>query len=550
MASNSPVEVRSHINISWVVWLGAAACGLILSLALGWVSNRFKGLVGWESFLAGLVLATCILLIGWQALKVDKKIVLPAWLGWLVLGAAILRLAAGVFWFMILPVAGYGNPVELAGYVMADAHARDLAAWQLSQAETSLLAVFSNHHYTDQYGGLLFLSAVVYRYIGGQLHQPLLIVVITAAFSSLAVLFTWAFSRRAWSERVALVAACALALYPEAVLLGSSQMREAFTISLTMAAFYGLVRYWQHRSWGGLIWILTALLLILPFSPPFAAVVLGMLALVAFLKAGIFIKPRFAHHGRLWLILGGIALLVTIGVLFTWGQFAPTETSNPFAFLVWWIKKSAAWQMYLNASSSGWVQKVFQTIPEWGQIPFLVVYGILRPFLPAALVDSGSAALWRGIAIWRSAGWALLLGFLAYAPLRALWKRSWKDWAPSLSLVVWLGILIASFRSGGDLWDNPRYRVAFAGLQIALAAWAWSDQRQENDPWLKRALISFALFLIWIFAWYFGRYSLSYNWPVTDLFKNIGLGLVSAVLYLIWDWMSKKRDLTQPGERL
>ena len=48
---------------------------------------------------------------------------------------------------------------------------------------------------------------------------------------------------------MAWIAAWGIAIYPEAVLLGSSQMRESFTITLVVMAFYGLVHYWQEHSW-------------------------------------------------------------------------------------------------------------------------------------------------------------------------------------------------------------------------------------------------------------------------------------------------------------
>ncbi len=112
------------------------------------------------------------------------------------------------------------------------------------------------------------MSAFVYRYFGSLYHQPLLMVVLAAACSALAVLFTWAFARRVWGEKVATITAWALFLYPEAVLLGSSQMREAFTIPLVAAAFYGLVRYRDDRSKSGLVWMLVALLITTYFLDP------------------------------------------------------------------------------------------------------------------------------------------------------------------------------------------------------------------------------------------------------------------------------------------
>ena len=109
----------------------------------------------------------------------------------------------------------------------------------------------------------------------------------------------------------------------------------------------------------------------------------------------------------------------------------------------------------------------------------------------------------------------------------------------TLSLAVWLVILVASFRGGGDAWDNPRYRLTFAGLQIALVAWAWAEQRRQPDPWLRRVLIGLGLMLAWFAPWYLRRY-LHMGWPVADFFMTLGLGLSSAALYWIGDWAVEK----------
>jgi hypothetical protein len=233
--------------------------------------------------------------------------------------------------------------------------------------------------------------------------------------------------------------------------------------------------------------------------------------------------------------------VILLGVWATWGSFAPEGISNPVELVSWWVVKSADWQAHLSERASGWVQKIFDATPPWTHAPMLLVYGVMQPFLPAALSDATGAIIWRGIAIWRAIGWTLLLVFLIYAPVRAVRRIDVHAggnnirWVLGLSLVVWLGILIASYRGGGDQWDNPRYREAFAGLQIALVAWVWASQRSRPDPWLRRALVGAGLVLAWFLPWYLRRY-IYLDWPVEDLFKTLGLGIASAVLYWIWDW--------------
>ncbi len=500
----------------------------------------FHQVGAWLPFLAAAILASGLLWAGWTALRAQEKPGMPAWLGGLLVGAALLRLAAGALWFVALPGSGHGSPPELAGYVMADAYQRDQAAWELAQSQKPLWDAFQgNFRKADQYGGLLFLSALVYRYLGGETHQPLMMVLITAAFSALAVVFAWALTRRAWNERAAKLAAWGMALYPEAVLLGSSQMREAFTMTLTAAAFYGLVLYTRQRSRAGLVWIFASLLLYLPFSPPFAALLVAMLAIVALLVLPGSLSAAVSQPRRLWLVLGALALLILAAAWVSLGQLAPPKISNPLDLIGWWVKKSAEYQTHLTRSASGWVQKIFRSTPDWTHIYLLVAYGVVQPFLPAALVVGSEAPIMPWITLWRSLGWTLLLLLLVYAPLRAF-RKDGDPLGRAFSLVAWLWILIASYRSGGDQWDNPRYRAALASVQIALAAWAWTASSRAEDPWFRRVLVGIGLVFAWFLPWYLQR-EFQIPWPVGDPFKSLGLGIASALLFVLWDWARTNR---------
>lgn len=531
----------------WLAALAAAAGLILLACVLAWVSSGFKSLQSWGTFLGALVLGAALLGAAWLALRAER---LPRWLFWLVAGAAVLRLAAGVAWLTLLPVHGYHSPAEQRGYVMADAYARDQAAWELAHSDKPLERAFQgNYRKTDQYGGLLYLSAAVYRYIGdhsGNPHQPLLMVVVTASFSALAVLFAAAVARRAWGETAALLVAWGLAIYPEAVLLGSSQMREAFVITLAAAAFYGLLRYAQEHSAWGLVWVGGALALSLLFSPPYTALMLAALALTALFMRRQVLRGRIFQQRWFRFALVGLVVLVIAGVWLGWRRFAPPEVTSPLGVVSWWVKKSADWQAHLSERASGWVQKIFDSTPEWMHMPLLLFYGVVQPFLPAALIDITGAWIWQVIAIWRALGWSLLLPFMVYAPLRAFRRREGRELARALCLILWAVILIASFRSGGDLWDNPRYRAGFAALQVALAAWVWVEQRRKPDPWLPRVLAGVGFLLVWFVPWYLRRY-LHLDWPVESLFKTLGLGVASALLFWIGDWVSRQTRRLDAG---
>jgi hypothetical protein len=522
----------------------ALAVTLLLALApfLAFVSNAGLGLQGWFSFFVILLVGAGILAAAWAAVQASEGQAAPTWVAWLIAGGVVLRLAAGIFWFSALPRLGHGNPNEQAGYVMADAHTRDTVAWKLSQSQKPLWTAFEGRSYADQYGGMLFLSALVYRALGGVEHQPLLMVVLTACFSALAVLFAWAFARRAWGEPVGKITAVALAFYPEAVLLGSSQLRESFTVTLTIAAFYGLIYQLQGRKASGgasrgLFWIFGAVLLCLPFSPPVTAALVGMLAVTALFTSGTFFEAK-TRQRWFWFLLAVIAVLALAGAWLALKQFAPPHLTNPVDVLGWWLRKSAEYQAHLTKSASGWIQKIFKSTPEEVHIPLLTAYGVVQPFLPAALIKGSQAPVWQWISIWRAVGWTVLLPFLLYAPMRVFFMGKGSRLVIALVLVVWAWILLTAYRAGGDQWDNVRYRATFAGLQVALAAWAFWEQRRSQDPWLRRALVGLLLIFAWFVPWYIRRV-VPFEWPVVDLFKTVGLGVASAVLYVVWDWARK-----------
>ncbi len=501
---------------------------VLLSLGLAWVSSGFESLHGWGSFFGVTTLGAGLIYLCWLALRREF---IPNWVLWLTVSAAILRLFVGVFWAISLPRWGWGNDVEMAGYIMADAYNRDVAAWEFSNLQDSWFEAFDAYRSADQYGGMLFFSAAIYRLFGSEFHQPLIIIVLVAAFSSLVVLFTWAFIRRLWDQRAATLAVWFVAIYPEAVLLGSSQMREGLTISLAAAAIYGLILTRKDRSWHGIAWLIGSLVLSVPLSPAFVILLIVALILISISLVSV----RWIRDWRVWVALAGVLLAGIIGLWFFGTQIAPDSQvgMNPIAVFQHWVERTRIWETIVSRTSSGWMHKVFEGLPAHIYGWVILLYGVVQPFLPAALIADGNW-LWRGIAIWRALGWTLVLPLLVYAPIRALRKpRQW--FVIGSSVAVWIVILASSYRSGGDMWDNPRYRVAFASLQMALPAWVLIEQQRSPDPWLRRVLIGAGFLLLWFVPWYLRRYT-PIEWPVINVSKTIGLGLANAVLYWIWDW--------------
>jgi hypothetical protein len=526
----------------WKALIGAFGSAVGLAFLLAYLSNRFQGVEGWHNFLFALGLAGLLLWGGWRLLRREAP---PRWLSGLLVGAAVLRLALGSLWFVVLPTVGFGSPAERSGYVMADAYNRDRAAWRAANSDRPLIKLITGRVYrkVDQYGGLLFLSATYYRILNGNAHRPLLMIVLTAAFSALAVIFVWGMGKLAFGEQVAQLAAWLMALYPEAVLLGSSQMREAFLIPLVALSIYGLLRWQRDHQWQGAVLCAIGLLLTYPLSPPSSA--LTLFALLSLLAIGD--NGRLLRQKGVWLAIGLVIVLIGIGIWFSWGRFAPQKYNNPLSLAAWWFKISAGLQTRMSIRDSGWIQKVARPLPPWGRFTLMALYGVSRPLLPAALIAQSEKPFWQAIAIWRAVGWTLLLPFLLAAPLLALRRSSAitaseRRLVLALCLAVWVGILVASMRGGADLWDNPRYRAMLAAPQVLLAAWVWVCYRQRQEKWIKHLAIALGLILLWFVPWYLRRYT-AFIWPLSDFFLTLGLGLVSATLYggIVW-WMKRKRN--------
>ncbi|HHH82170.1 MAG TPA: hypothetical protein ENL35_04195, partial [Chloroflexi bacterium] len=134
---------------------------------------------GWFGYAVVLAVGASILWGGyhWIAQEPGSRSALaPAVIAWAV------RLVVGLTLLRALPLFGYDEAPQQAGYVFRDAFHRDRRAWELAQAGQPLQA-FGDASGTDQYGGLLFLSAGLYRILGFGVHRPMLVAGLGAAVS-------------------------------------------------------------------------------------------------------------------------------------------------------------------------------------------------------------------------------------------------------------------------------------------------------------------------------------------------------------------------------
>jgi hypothetical protein len=338
------------------------------------------------------------------------------------------------------------------------------------------------------------------------------------------------------------------ALCAESILLGGSAMREPYILTFSAFALWGFVSSGVHELAPGsgsklpdskvkaYIWLGLGLLGMLLVSP---AVALFTLVIFA---GWIF----FANERRQvpWKVIAAVLLIFVIGLFFLSsslnrsGQF---DATSPLHVVNDWLQSAVKWDAYQLERESGWVQKLFDEMPEWMRLPFIAIYGILQPVLPATFMKP-TVPIWKLIGILRALGWyallpLLILSFVAAAGARSRQTRNLLLW---LALLVWTWILLAALRGGGDLWDNPRYRTLLFLWQSILAGYTWIWWRETRSLWFGVVVIMEFVFIVIFTLWYGSRY---YHWPGQLPFPvmvALILGLWAAIMGAGW-WLNKRR---------
>jgi len=514
---------------------------LPLSLALGaWFASMQAGSwgIGFASF-------SFIFLLSFSLLKLSIY-----WAGggktiaWIIFLAFALRLLVGAGVHLGLPIYGHEDEDDQAGYVFTDAHLRDNQAWALASSHRPIMDAFSKRFASDQYGGLLAFTAFIYRYLSPDAQRPLILILLSAFVAALGVPFLWMGTRRVFGEKVAFAAAWIFALYPESILLGSSAMREPYLLTFSAMAFWGFVVLFSRAAWseqigersrGVWVWLSIGLLGMLLVSPAVA-----LAHLIIFAGWMFFTNERRSFSWKsilVFVVIFGAGLLFLSASLNRSGQF---DSTSPLGVVNDWLKLTVKWDAYQLERSSGWVQKLFDEMPEWMRLPFVAVYGILQPVLPAAIFEPTNV-LWQVIYLLRSAGWYALLPALimSFGAGTGQWSKSNRNLILWLSLLVWTWILLAALRGGGDSWDNPRYRTILFVWESTLAGVTWVWWRETNNVWVKRIIWCEVAFLLVFTQWYASRYL---HWGGQLPFAMM-IGLIvfiwGIILGLGW-WLDKK----------
>ncbi|HET9909235.1 MAG TPA: hypothetical protein VFQ23_21480, partial [Anaerolineales bacterium] len=242
-------------------------------------------------------------------------------------------------------------------------------------------------------------------------------------------------------------------------------------------------------------------------SPPIA-----LATLIIFAGWMFFTSERGGISWRTILIFGVIFI---VGLFFlstslnASGQF---DASSPLSVINDWLRRAVKWNVYQIADESGMVQKIFglreeNEAPAWIRLPFVAIYGLLQPVLPATILHP-TKLIWMVIGFLRGLGWyalipLLILSFGAATGSSSNKVRNLILW---LALFTWTWILLASIRGGGDLWDNPRYRTLLFMWQAVLAGYVWVWWRETRNAWLPRILAMEGVFLLIFTQWYASRY--------------------------------------------
>ncbi|GAB4567988.1 MAG: hypothetical protein Fur0017_09970 [Anaerolineales bacterium] len=424
-------------------------------------------------------------------------------LAWMVALAFVLRFGGGVTTYLALPVFGYaGDEEQSAGFTYTDAYRRDSQAWDLAVSDRPILDAFNSRFAYDQYGGLLAFSALIYRYLSPDAHRVLLLVLMSALMGALGLPFLWKAVNLQWGEKVAMASGWVFALYPESILLGGVAMREPYLLAFSAFCLWGFIGWNINREKKSLIWLALGIVGMLLVSPSIALVTLVIFGGWLYF---------FNEHGHFpwW-------AAVVLGVVFIAGLFLLSSAldrggnlggGGPLGVIQNFIREAFKWNSYKIERESGWVQKLFEEMPNWMQMPFVIIYGIFQPVLPAILI-APTEVIWKVIGILRAAGWyamlpALILSFWTESSSSTGKMRSVILW---LSLIVWAWVLFTALRGGGDQWDNPRYRTILFMWQAILAGHVWVWWREARNAWVGRVFAMEIAFVAIFAQWYANRY--------------------------------------------
>ncbi len=500
------------------------AAGLVIGLILAAFSAPpfFQALFGAFVLTA---LSSFGLIRAWRGMGVERSLAI------IMLVSFFIHIFFGILFYSLLPTVGYDTPVQNAGYIESDAYERDTAAIQLVQSGESIFAPFLKQVKSDQYGGLLTISALVYMLFSPDAARPLLITLLASFVMTAGLAFFWSALKGWFSERFTLIAAWVLALYPEGILLGSSQMREPFLIGLGCIAFWAALQWRTHKLKAFLVYLASLTGLILISAP--AGMIIGGTCLALVLLEFTITADKAVNR---WTGIEVLAILGFGAVISGW----------------MWLQPTLYYEVYQAQTGSGVLQWLFEVISPALRIPFVTAYGLLQPVLPAAIADP-ALPFWTVLGIIRAVGWYFMLPFMAYALFSITRSKKEKNgWILILvAAVFFIWTVVSSARAGGDQWDNPRYRTILLPWMAMIFAWTWLRIKAIHPAWFWRWVAVISVLTLGFTNWYFARaWDFGFHTSLSNIIAVIGIlsGLI-LVSGVVWDWIHRPKKI-KPAKEL
>jgi len=538
-----------------ILILAAVAAAAALAATQGAVlgDDPWSAAVFWPNFLVFVI----PMILGFGLIELCNRLFLAGEGGAFARTCTWWALGSRLAFLILAPVAmllwGYSSNRDLKGLIQRDAINAVDTAWYASQPGNSLIDSFRRGP-GDNTGGITTAGMVVFRLLSPGQERTLLLGLFASVLTSLTVIAVYRLGRGFFPPGAAKVAAVIAAVYPEAVMIGSSHQQLGYItliFSLGLLALAAIIRNAEpvpgdpalpKRRDAVILLVLTILLGL------FTAIKFSILGILCGLAFALWLSDPKKRIGRiLWIGAGAaVAVLVVIRIL---SAFDVIPSAWDVLFQQYRYLYSMAWDEFdkLKAAGGGdFFQTVLMTMEKGPAFILAAVYGLVRPALPAAIGYRNASAeggfFWQLLNFYRSLGWYLLLPVLLYGTLKSLRGILARKPETIFMLIFWIVALVGSYRAFGDEWDNPRYRLFAIAPITLLAAWGWITQREQKDPWFMRIVIPFAVATVSLTVWYILRDYALLNFPAIPSIALIGVITVIAFVLSVFLVRPKKNE--------
>jgi hypothetical protein len=510
-------KTERTLDVRLLVAILLTICGFGISQSvIQWGKAAFEPQYIWPSITLFVlpVFAVCILfglLVRWT-MQGDSRGVgrRYAWIGF------FLRLACAAFLPLLLFLSGVTFGLQHHGVLFVDAQAKEQIAWGVAQGKDSLVSVFMQQTLQPD-GGLITLGVAIYRFFFYSIESPMALTIWMAFFSACAILIAYRLAESVVSQKVAQTAAWLVAIFPDAILFGSTFLAQGMLA--TFLGFWllycsGLLApnpsdesvspapaLWKYALGGmGIFFAATS------FFPEYVC-----LFIAVFLICGFWLTDFHTRSGKLRLAgLGGILLATILLSILAAAQVIPPAwdllgKTRQYFFDFAWLKMNST----AMTTGNDLLENIIRILPEPIGFFMIAVYGLLQPFLPAVVGSKGAWSAGSGIEIAllviRSVAWFLVMPLIFYGILASFRLIRSNRFLPLFGVLFLLIAWTGAFRSLGDQINNPMYRmIALVPMAIGIAWTVW-DLRDYSRIWFLRILIPFFVGVGGLTGWYILR---------------------------------------------